>query len=102
MKDLYRDKTNKDVYADNSDGSYSDEYVKWLESELETLRKEKGIRWVKEDDGNCVYDSNRRKIKMNGLFSGMMDTLGHDKRKLVIKLLSETNEKPEQRIIEGL
>ncbi len=32
MKDLYRDKFNKDVYADNNNGSYSDEYVKWLET----------------------------------------------------------------------
>jgi hypothetical protein len=32
MKDLYRDKFNKDVYSDNNNGSYSDEYVKWLET----------------------------------------------------------------------
>ena len=41
MKDKYREETNKDVYSNDmccgcggSDGSYSDEYVKWLESEV--------------------------------------------------------------------
>ena len=44
MKDKYREETNKDVYANDmccgcggSDGSYSDEYVKWLESEVKKL-----------------------------------------------------------------
>ena len=44
MKDKYREETNKDVYSNDmccgcggSDGSYSDEYVKWLESEVEKL-----------------------------------------------------------------
>lgn len=34
IKDGYRIETNKDVYSDSSSGSYSDEYVKWLEMEL--------------------------------------------------------------------
>jgi len=44
MKDKYREETNKDVYANDmccgcggSDGSYSDEYVKWFESEVKKL-----------------------------------------------------------------
>ena len=44
MKDKYREETNKDVYSNDmccgcggSDGSYSDEYVKWLESEVKKL-----------------------------------------------------------------
>ena len=38
MKDLYREETNKDVYADECcmqpSASYSDEYVHWLEAKL--------------------------------------------------------------------
>ena len=44
MKNKYREETNKDVYSNDmccgcggSDGSYSDEYVKWLESEVKKL-----------------------------------------------------------------
>lgn len=38
MKDLYREETNKDVYAEDCcmqpSSSYSDEYVHWLEAKL--------------------------------------------------------------------
>lgn len=41
MKDLYREETNHDVYADycceRPAGSYADEYVKWLEDKLSKL-----------------------------------------------------------------
>ena len=39
LKDKYREETNKDVYSDDnvyggSGGSYSDQYVKWLEKQV--------------------------------------------------------------------
>ena len=39
LKDKYREETNKDVYSDGnlygcSGGSYSDQYVKWLEKQV--------------------------------------------------------------------
>lgn len=41
MKDLYREETNHDVYADycceKPAGSYADEYVRWLEEKLSKL-----------------------------------------------------------------
>jgi hypothetical protein len=41
MKDLYREETNHDVYADycceRPTGSYADEYVHWLEAKLKAL-----------------------------------------------------------------
>lgn len=38
IKDDYREDTNLDVYNDNSQGSYSDDYVKWLETKLQLLQ----------------------------------------------------------------
>jgi hypothetical protein len=38
MKDEYRLQTNLDVYSDNSKGSYSDDYVNWLENKLEIIK----------------------------------------------------------------
>jgi len=38
IKDNYREETNLDVYNDNSQGSYSDDYVKWLETKLQLLQ----------------------------------------------------------------
>jgi len=51
MKDLYRDETNQDCYSDNSNGSYSDEYVRWLEKSCEEKNRrvsklEKGLQWL--------------------------------------------------------
>lgn len=40
IKDKYREEKNEDVYSDNSSGSYSDEYVKWLESKIDLLQFE--------------------------------------------------------------
>ncbi len=41
MKDLYREETNHDVYADycceKPAGNYADEYVRWLEEKLSKL-----------------------------------------------------------------
>ena len=39
LKDKYREETNKDVYSEDnvyggSGGSYSDQYVKWLEKQV--------------------------------------------------------------------
>ena len=36
LKDKYREETNKDVYSDDNvyGGSYSDQYVKWLEKQV--------------------------------------------------------------------
>lgn len=57
MKDKYREETNKDVYANDtccgcggSDGSYSDEYVKWLESEVKKLHIPTVIKSLPEPD----------------------------------------------------
>lgn len=38
IKDDYREETNIDVYDENSQGSYSDDYVKWLETKLQLLQ----------------------------------------------------------------
>ena len=40
IKDKYREETNKDVYSSSAfeeEGSYSDEYVKWLEGQVSKL-----------------------------------------------------------------
>ena len=38
IKDNYREETNLDVYNENSQGSYSNDYVKWLETKLQLLQ----------------------------------------------------------------
>jgi hypothetical protein len=38
IKDDYREETNLDVYEYYSQGSYSDDYVKWLETKLQLLQ----------------------------------------------------------------
>ena len=38
IKDQYREETNKDVYSDSSQGSYEDDYVRWLETKLQLLQ----------------------------------------------------------------
>jgi hypothetical protein len=80
MKDKYRKATGKDVYANDmccgcggSDGSYSDEYVKWLESEVEKLNIPSVSNlptWLSEDDVNIAklyYQNGERLLAVKHL-----------------------------------
>lgn len=64
LKDEYRTETNEDVYSEDTHyggtGSYSDEYVKWLESKLNN-NDVSGTVWVVQDT-------------MNGMIAGMFDS----------------------------
>lgn len=57
MKDLYREETNHDVYADycceRPAGSYADEYVRWLEDKLSKLSQHDVSDWLDEDSTDC-------------------------------------------------
>ena len=57
MKDLYREETNQDVYADycceRPAGSYADEYVHWLEAKLKALSQHDVIETDCGCDGTC-------------------------------------------------
>lgn len=53
IKDMYREELNKDVYSDscfgNTNASYSDEYVQWLEITLSNyVNKESSISSFEE------------------------------------------------------
>ena len=82
MKDRYREETNEDVYSEDTccgcgcGGSYSDEYVKWLESEVKKLHSQnvsdsvlsKCTRVEVIEDSDRAYinwkDTNRVQIQM--------------------------------------
>lgn len=66
MKDKYREETNKDVYSNDmccgcggSDGSYSDEYVKWLESEVKKLRIQNVSNCYDRADMEYAYNADK-------------------------------------------
>ena len=66
MKDKYREETNKDVYSNDmccgcggSDGSYSDEYVKWLESEVKKLHIQNVSNCYDRTDMEYAYNADK-------------------------------------------
>ncbi len=66
LKDKYREETNKDVYSGNAfeeEGSYSDEYVKWIEKQV----KNNDLLHSVSGCLICIMDN----VEGNGLTKGM-------------------------------
>ena len=59
IKDQYREETNKDVYSDSSQGSYEDDYVRWLETKLQLLQPDV-IKSVCSNKLDCPFDFTSR------------------------------------------